>query len=55
MAWDKNEVVILGLALVISAYLTAIGRFSQEVMQGLMTLIVGYAAGRIFNQKQGKE
>lgn len=55
MAWDRNEVVVLGLALLISAGLTAIGKFSVEVMQGLMTLVVGYAAGRIFNHAQGKE
>ena len=55
MAWDKNEVAVLGLVLIIGAILVGIGKMDPKIMEISISTIVGYAAGRIFNHAQGKE
>jgi hypothetical protein len=55
MAWDKNELTVLGVTMLIGAVLVAIGKMDPKIMEISISTIVGYAAGRIFNHAQGKE
>ncbi len=55
MAWDKNELVVLGLTLTCATILTALGKIDSQTMENSLGVIIGYAAGRIFNHAQGKE
>ncbi len=55
MAWDKNELAVIGLTMLSVTAMTALGKISETSYMLVITGICTYAFGRIFNHAQGKE
>jgi hypothetical protein len=55
MAWDKNELVALGIIIVSVTILTLTGRVEQGNYMLIMSSSMAYTFGRIMNHAQGKE
>lgn len=55
MAIDKNEVIIITVALVALTAAVVTNSIQENTYSALMGAFLGYTFGRIFNHAQGKE